>query len=531
MTEKQIEQLRDVYEKEKDRIDTPFEKMIEQIEMFEKGIPYLKLVRSCTKGDGIKIIDEDSFEELITEYQRAVDAGRITKFVPASGAASRMFKKLQTIFVNSDAIKRDSLESAASNNDADSIAVLEFVDNLKRFAFYSDLKEKMSNDGLNIEQLLNEKNYYAILKYTLEAEGLNYVNQPKGSIKFHYYPDGSRTAFEEHLQETIDYAMGKDKTAKVHFTISPEHRELANLIVKRAVENYRKAGNDIEVSFSYQKSSTDTIAVTLENVPFKDAEGNLVFRPAGHGALIENLNDLSGDLIFIKNIDNIVPDQWRKTTILYKKNLAGYLIDLQNKIFKNLNDLDKGEISPSTINSIFDFVKTELSLHIDEDFNFLPIQDQTQTLKEILDKPIRACGMVKAESHTGGGPFWVKNSEGNISIQIVETTQIDVDDEEQSNIMESATHFNPVDLVCGVRDYKGREFNLLNYIDPDTGFITTKSKDGRELKALELPGLWNGSMAKWITIFVEVPRITFNPVKEVNDLLKKQHQPISNKSD
>jgi hypothetical protein len=531
MTEKQIAQLCDDYKKEKDRIDTPLEKIIEQIKTFEKGIPYLKLVRPCTKGDGITLIDEDLFEVLISEYQLAVDEGRITKFVPASGAASRMFKKLQTVLVNSNEIKRDSLESAASNEDADSKAVLEFVDNLKRFAFYSDLKEKMTEDGLDIEVLLNEKNYFEILKYTLEPDGLNYVNQPKGSIKFHNYPDGSRTAFEEHLQETIDYAMGRDKTAKVHFTISPEYRELANLIINRAIENHQNAGNEIEVSFSYQKTSTDTIAVTKENIPFKDAEGNLVSRPAGHGALLENLNDLNGDIIVIKNIDNIVPDQWRKTTILYKKVLAGFLISLQNKIFSYLNNLDKEKNSPSTINSIFDFAKSELSLYFDENFLSLTTPKQIQILKEKLNVPVRVCGMVKDEGHAGGGPFWVKDTEGIISPQIVEMTQIDCDDKEQLRIMEKATHFNPVDLVCGVRDYKGREFNLLEYIDPDSGLITTKSKDGKELKALELPGLWNGSMAKWITVFVEVPRITFNPVKEVNDLLRKEHQPISNEID
>ena len=252
MTEKQIKQLRKDYEKQTDRISTPFEKMIEQIESFEKGIPYLNLVRPCTKGDGITVIDEDLFEELISDYQLAVDAGRIIKFVPASGAASRMFKKLQTVFVNFDEIRRESLESAVLNNDVDSKAVLEFVDNLKRFAFYFDLKDKMAENGLDIEVLLKEENYSEILKYALESDGLNYVNQPKGSIKFHSYPNGSRTAFEEHLQETIDYAMSKDNTAKIHFTISPEHRELANLIVERAVEEYKNAGKIIEVSFSYQ---------------------------------------------------------------------------------------------------------------------------------------------------------------------------------------------------------------------------------------------------------------------------------------
>ena len=526
MTEQQIEQLRSDYEKEKDKIATPLEKIFEQIKSFEKGIPYQKLIRPCTKGDGIIVIDEDFFEDLISDYQLAVDAGRITKFVPASGAASRMFKKLQTVLVNFSEISRKILMNKASKGDENCKAVLEFVDNLNRFAFYSDLKDKMAKNRLDIEELLNKGNYFEILKFTLESDGLNYVNQPKGSIKFHSYPDGSRTAFEEHIYETIDYAMGKDKKAKVHFTVSPEYNELAKLIVNRSVEKLKKIGINIDVSFSYQKSSTDTIAVTEDNIPFKDADGNMVFRPAGHGALLENLNDINGDIIVIKNIDNIVPDQWRKTTNLYKKVLCGYLISLQNKIFNYLNELDKVNLAQTTINKIKNFANTELSIYFDENFNSLSISNQTQILKEKLNVPIRVCGMVKNEGHAGGGPFWVEGVDGNISPQIVEMIQIDVDDEKQFKIMEKSTHFNPVDLVCGVRNYKGEQFNLLKYTDPNSGLITTKSKEGRELKGLELPGLWNGSMAKWITVFVEVPRITFNPVKEVNDLLKKEHQPI-----
>ena len=526
MTEQQIKQLRSDYEKEKDRIATPLEKIFEQIKSFEKGIPYQKLVRPCTKGDGIIVIDEDYFEELISEYQLAVDAGRITKFVPASGAASRMFKKLQSVFINFSEISRKTLMKKASDGDVNCKAVFEFVNNLNRFAFYSELKEKMAENGLDVEELLNKDNYSEILKYTLESDGLNYVNQPKGSIKFHSYPSGSRTAFEEHIYETIDYAMGKDKKAKVHFTVSPEFRDLANLIVNRTVEKLIKIGINIDVSFSYQKTSTDTIAVTEDNIPFKDTEGNLVFRPAGHGALLENLNDINGDIIVIKNIDNIVPDQWRKTTNLYKKVLCGYLISLQNKIFNYLNELDKANLTQKTINKIKNFANSDLSIYFDQNFKSLSIPKQNHILKEKLNVPIRVCGMVKNEGHAGGGPFWVERVDGNISLQIVEMIQIDINDEKQLRIMEKATHFNPVDLVCGVRNYKGKQFNLLEYTDPNSGLITTKSKDGRELKALELPGLWNGSMAKWITVFVEVPRITFNPVKEVNDLLKKEHQPI-----
>ena len=526
MTEKDIEHLQEDYEREKNHISVPFAKILKQIEIFERGIPYLKLIRPCTKGDGIRIIDEEEYNELISEFQLAVDDDRITKFVPASGAASRMFKTLQSVLINLREVNRNKLEEAASKNDEDSKAVLEFIDNIQKFAFYTELKEVMSYDGLDFEILLKENNYTDILRYTLESVGLNYVNQPKGSIRFHSYKDGARTAFEEHLEEAVNYAMGVNNSAKIHFTISPEYRGLVNSIIKTALKKYKLRGIDINVSYSYQKPSTDTIAVSTDNKPFKDSEGNLVFRPAGHGALLENLNDIKGDIIFIKNIDNLVPDRLRDTTYLFKKILAGYLLSLQDKIFTYLRALETGEISPSTINHIKRFTETELLFQFDESFNGLKPKEKTKFLKEKLNRPIRVCGMVKDEGQAGGGPFWVEDEDGSVSLQIVEKAQINLDNNEQRKILEASTHFNPVDLVCGVRDYEGNPFNLLEYSNPNSGLITTKSKDGKELKALELPGLWNGAMAKWITVFVQVPRITFNPVKEVNDLLKKEHQPV-----
>jgi len=527
MNKEEIEQLREDYEKGKSNIKVPFESILKQIAIFEKGIPFLKLVRPCTIGDGINVIDEEEdYENLISAFQEAIDEERIIKFVPASGAASRMFKKLQTVLNKFGEVKRDILEEAASHNDEDCKAVLEFIDNIKKFAFYPDLKFEMGDDGYDLEALLNEGNYTEILKYTLEPDGLNYVNQPKGSIKFHLYPDGARTAFEEHLVESIHYAKAEEKPAKVHFTISPEFRDLIDSIVKPAIEKHKKAGNNIQVSYSYQKPSTDTIAVTIDNKPFKDTEGNLVFRPAGHGALLENLNDLKGDIVLIKNIDNLVTDDFKSTTYLYKKLLVGHLIRLQNKIFTYLRALESEDISFSTINSIKKFAESELLIPFDTDFENSDATQQTKLLREKLNRPIRVCGMVKNEGESGGGPFWVRDEDGSVSLQIVEKTQIDFSNEEQKKILESSTHFNPVDIVCGVRDYKGNPFYLRRYTNPDTGLITIKSKDGRELKALELPGLWNGSMAKWITIFVKVPMITFNPVKEVNDLLKKEHQPL-----
>ena len=526
MNKDEIEQLKKDYEKGKENIEIPFEKIVNQVETFEKGIPFLKLVRPCTISEGLHVIDEEEdYEDLISTFQEAIENERIIKFVPASGAASRMFKKLQAVLKKFGDVNRFVLEEAASNKDEDSKAVLKFIDSINKFAFYSDLKFEMADDGYDFEILLKEGNYTQILKYTLDSIGLNYANQPKGSIKFHNYPDGARTSFEEHLIEALHYGKTEEKTAKVHFTISPEYRGLVNSIVKQAIEQHKKAGNNIQVSYSYQKPSTDTIAVTIDNKPFKDAEGNLVFRPAGHGALLENLNDLKGDIILIKNIDNLVTDHLKGTTYLYKKLLTGYLIRMQNKIFTYMRALESEDISLSTINSIKQFTDSELLIQFDGSFDSLDTELQIKKIKEKLNRPIRVCGMVKNEGESGGGPFWVEDEDGTVSLQIVEKAQIDLINEEQKKILEASTHFNPVDIICGVRDYKGKPFNLLEYTNPGTGLITIKSKDGREHKALELPGLWNGSMAKWITVFVKVPMITFNPVKEVNDLLKKEHQP------
>ena len=525
MTKKELDQLKNDYNNEKNSIEVSFEKILDHISIFEKGIPPLNLIKSCTIGDGIQVIDEEEYDELLSEFQNAVDKGRITKFVPASGAASRMFKSLQAVLIKFSVVNRSALEDAAMNNDSHSIAVLEFVDNIKRFAFYSDLREKMAADGLDFEIFLEKQTYSEILKYTLESVGLNYVNQPKGSMKFHAYSDGANTAFEEHLVESINYAKAKNESAKIHFTISPEYRGLINSVINAALRKHRLSGNNIEVSYSYQKPSTDTIAVTLDNKPFKDDEGKLVFRPSGHGALLENLNDLKGDIVFIKNIDNLVTERLRGTTYLYKKVLAGYLIRLQNKIFDYLLALENQEISLSGFVSIKNFAESDLSIQFDEDFERLEQEMQKAILKENLNRPIRVCGIVRNEGEPGGGPFWVKGNDGLVSLQLVEKTQIDIDNEEQNRILEASKYFSPVDLVCGVRDYKGHPFNLLEFTNPAAGLITIKTKDGRELKALELPGLWNGSMAKWITVLIKVPKITFNPVKEVNDLLRKEHQP------
>ncbi|MCD4720334.1 MAG: DUF4301 family protein, partial [Desulfobacula sp.] len=354
---------------------------------------------------------------------------------------------------------------------------------------------------------------------------LDYGKLPKGLLKFHRYEHSNRVALEEHLVEAAMYGVSKNKKAYVHFTVSPEHLEKFKTQVDQVKDEYEKLFDiTFEISYSVQKSSTDMIAVDMNNEPFREKDGSLLFRPGGHGALIENLNDLEADLIFIKNIDNVVPDRLKEITTTYKKVIGGLLLKLQSKTFEFLKELEKSE-STNLIEKIEAFAQSDLNIKIPNGFNELGPDEKKSFLFRHLNRPIRICGMVKNEGEPGGGPFWVKNSKGEVSLQVVESSQVNASDEEQMKILQSSTHFNPVDLVCGTRNYKGESFDLHEFIDPETGFISIKSKDGKNLKAQELPGLWNGAMADWITIFVEVPIITFNPVKTVNDLLRPQHQP------
>lgn len=381
----------------------------------------------------------------------------------------------------------------------------------------------MDNTGKTINALLEERQYKAIVSNLLEAAGLNYGALPKGLLKFHRYADGVRTPLEEHLVEGALYAAGKSGEANVHFTVSTEHRQLFQQLVDAKVAEYEaKYGIRYHVSFSEQKPSTDTVAADMENKPFRD-KGKLLFRPGGHGALIENLNDLDADVVFIKNIDNVVPDRLKGDTVTYKKLLAGVLVTLQAKAFDYLRLLDGGHYSHDQLEEIIRFVQRDLRCRR-ADLKQLEDADLVIYLRKKLNRPMRVCGMVKNVGEPGGGPFLAYNPDGTVSLQILESSQIDMKDPEKKAMFEQGTHFNPVDLVCAVRDYKGNKFNLLNYVDKATGFISYKSKGGKELKALELPGLWNGSMSDWNTVFVEVPLSTFNPVKTVNDLLREQHQ-------
>lgn len=503
----------------------PIDLIIDQIGIFEKGIPHLKLLKPCLIGDGIKVISEDEQKKYINLFLHALDEGRAIKFVPASGAATRMFKKQLSVLINNSEVTLKNLKDDARKGDEDSIAALEFIENIHLFAFYDGLKALSAKQGKELNRLISDGEVSALIRMVAAEEGLNYSNLPKGSILFHSYPEGPRTAFEEHLVEAMNYSAGKDKVVKVHFTISPELEKDVKELFNSLIEKYSVEGWRFDIGFSFQSPSSDTISVTSENKPFRDEDGKIVFRPGGHGALLKNLNNLKADIILIKNIDNIVPDYLKVETYKYKKILGGYLIDLQENIFSLLRKWDEVGSDEIFINDVVKFIKTAFGISLTQNIASKNLTEKRKYLFNFLNRPIRVCGMVKKEGHPGGGPFWVIDKAGNISKQVVETAQVDLNDKSQSKILDEATHFSPVDFVCGVKDYKGDHFNLQKFSNPETGLITKKSKDGKELKALELPGLWNGGMYYWLTVFVEVPKITFNPVKEINDLLKPEHQP------
>lgn len=494
-----------------------------QLDDFVRGFPFAVLDRPAVAGDGIFVFSKDDVRELAAFYEKKLPELKVVKFVPASGAATRMFKDLYAFF--DAAVSGQNSGSSLLQRD-EHLSVKEFFERLFEFAFYNDLKEVFSSKGSSIEQHLAKGDHGRVLEALLDDIGLAYGKLPKGLLKFHRYEEGSRTALEEHLAEAALYANDGNGEAEVHFTVSPEHLEGFKIKVAEAAPAFeRKYGVKFKVSYSQQKPSTDTLAVDLDNKPFRNNNGSLLFRPGGHGALIENLNEIDADIIFIKNIDNVVPDYLKDQTVLYKKALAAVLLKLQEKVFAYLEQLSSGNFTKKNKEEISRFVQDTLHAGLPENFSSVPEQEQVDLLSDILNRPIRVCGMVKNEGEPGGGPFWVRSPEGKVTLQIVEGSQIDTKDKAQAQIMNSSTHFNPVDLVCGTRDYKGKPFDLHRFIDHSTGFISVKSKDGKSLKAMELPGLWNGAMAHWITVFVEVPIITFNPVKTVNDLLRKTHQP------
>jgi len=473
----------------------------QQFANFEKGFPFADIDRPATIDDGILRLDEEQVDTLQDEYHYAIEDKKIEKFVPASGAASRMFKDLYALLNE----QLDEKQTALAQT---------FLSTLPRYPFYEALKKVMADKQLDLDAEIQKGNFPLIIQYLLEGEGLNYGNLPKGLLLFHRYEKEIRTALEEHFVEAALYATsGID--AYLHFTVSEQHTELFKAKVAEITPKYEeKFGVKYHVTYSTQAPSTDTLAATEDNQPFRDENGKLLFRPGGHGALIHNLNNRDADVIFVKNIDNVTKDQNIAPTVAYKKVLAAYLLHVQELQHAYLRVMEMGDVDPMELAEIIDFAQTQLMIQVGDQ----PTQEE---LFELMNRPIRVCGMVKNEGEPGGGPFWVRDTEDNCSLQIVESSQIDKNNPEKAAIMAKATHFNPVDMVCAIKNYKGEKFDLLQYVDPNTGFISSKSYNGRVLKAMELPGLWNGAMANWITIFVEVPLATFNPVKTVFDLLKR----------
>ncbi len=466
-----------------------------QIQDFIDGFPFANLVRPCTPGDGITLLTEDQVEKLNNDYYQLVKDLRIVKFVPASGAASRMFK---AIF--------DFEEKKTVDHEARST-----MRQIRKFAFSHHLEHIADSQNDEFAKEIEAATFI------LHDIGLNYGSLPKGLIEFHQYNGSSRTAFEEHLVEGALYADNGSGTIHIHFTVSPEHLEKIQQHLNEKLAEYEKEYRvKYDISFSTQSESTNTLAVNMDNTPFREEDGSLLFRPGGHGALLRNLNAIEGDIIYIKNIDNVVPDRLKQTTVEYKKALAAKLIELKNSRDELIREYEQD--SSNFVEKVNQFLASEISIS-DVSFN-----SDAEAL-EYINRPIRVCGMVKNEGEPGGGPFWVKSSDGKINQQIVETSQVDTDSPEQNKILKSSTHFNPVDLVCAITDHNGEKYDLMSFSDPKTGFISYKSKNGKELKAQELPGLWNGAMANWLTVFVEVPVITFNPVKTLNDLLRPEHQP------
>jgi hypothetical protein len=492
-----------------------------QVSRIKNGMSYSNLVAAGNIGKGIESYNEAESQAYIKQYEEKLNDLDVVKFVPASGAASRMFKFLFQFLNNFDSSKQTFNAYVDSKNDK---LIQAFFSGLKSFPFYSELIAKTKSLYPDYDALSEGDACIALVKTVLNEEGLNYSFLPKGLLAFHGYADGAVTAFYEHLLESTLYASSNGK-ANLHFTVSEKHHSFFNDELSKFKDDLEaKTDTEFNISFSYQKEETETLALTTANEIYRKDDGSILFRPAGHGALIENLNDLDHDVVFIKNIDNIVVFDYNKGVSEYKKMLGGVLVEAQERAFGFLKQLDNADVSEADMLEIAQFVSSKMNVSIGDEFDDLASEDKKNYLKNKLNKPVRVCGMVENVGEPGGGPFWVKDKNGDVSLQIVEFAQIDIDNPAQADIVKNATHFNPTDLVCGIKNYKGEKFDLLKYVDPEAAFITMKTQNGTDIQALELPGLWNGSMADWISIFVEVPLNTFSPVKTVNDLLKPEHQ-------
>ena len=485
------------------------ERVQEQINHFKEGFPKSKLDAAATpSNNGIRCLSDKEILRYEKQYRALARGKKLLKFVPASGAATRMFKDLYSFTA--------TYFGVAKNFDKEFPEVKTFLENLRTFAFYNDLKACMERADLDIDEYMQRGDYSTVINFLLKEQYLGYGSLPKALLKFHRYGAVQRTPLEEHIVEGALYARNTDGTVNLHFTLSPEHRAGFRRKIAEVKHYYECTfGIKLNITFSEQKHYTDIIAVDEQNNPIRDENGKLVFRPGGHGALIENLNEQRADLIFVKNIDNVVPDWMKHTTVIYKQVLAGMLLELREKTFDALRTLDS-KPDKRTLNKLIRFAKEELNIMV-------PDGCDAKTLHTLLNRPMRICGMVKNLGEPGGGPFYTIDTKGRRSLQVVESAQVNHNDPQQEKIFQASTHFNPVDLVCSTKNYRGRYFDLRQYVDPQTGFISKKTKGAITLKSQELPGLWNGAMADWITLFVEVPVATFNPVKTVNDLLRKEH--------
>ncbi len=498
------------------RQGTTRQKVQEQIDTFKEGIPFVHLEKAAVVGEGIVKLTVAEEDDLVALFESTKGKLSLLKFVPASGAASRMFKAMFNFleeFRPSEQTMQDYLEKAKDKD------IKVFVNHYVDFPFYKIVQHRIAGKT-------DDNEVYSFVRELLSEKGLNYGFFPKGLLPFHNYGDYAATPFEEHLREAALYSTAED-TAQLHFTISEQHGEMFNEEFANTRERVSyETKTSFKVGYSYQKTSTDTIAVDMDNQPFRNLDGSLLFRPGGHGALIENLNQQDADIIFIKNIDNVVVKDNLEKVSQSKKVLAGLLLKVQKKAFEYAETLESNVVSEDLMAEIKTFLEKELNSRFPDTYSGYSSEERIAVLKDKLNRPIRVCGMVKNEGEPGGGPFWTSDTLGHVSLQIIESAQVDMEDPGQVRILRNSTHFNPVDLVCGIKDYKGEKYDLSKFIDYKQGFITQKTKDGKELKALELPGLWNGAMAFWNTIFVEVPSYTFNPVKTVNDLLKPSHRAI-----